>query len=346
MGISEVDQQIIFDDFVTLDGTYQRQVEGAGLGLSICRNIVEAMGGEIGVRSAIGKGSEFWFWLPLKESAPEAVSHARPQHDIWNRKIGPLDVLVVEDNETNRFVTGEMLRSFGCNATIARDGAEGALLARLQTFDLILMDLSMPQMNGWDAAQLIRSEVVSKSQRTPIYALTAHAFPEERESLAKFGMQGIVLKPLRAHLLGKLLEEVKKRSSPGVVAMAASDGHVSDVVTDLDKDVLDDLLQVLGADVLHAKLARFQAEATQSLVEIGTALDGGNIAEATHHAHKLAGAASLFGARKLNAYLIEIEAESAENANLEVMKRKLDASIAAFGKFQSELPKFAETAHV
>ena len=157
------------------------------------------MGGEIGVTSEPGKGSTFRFRLPLKATfADETPLLETKKLKAPETKQRRLKVLVVEDNETNRFVAGEMLRAAHCDVVLAGDGEEGAKLASNKKFDLIFMDLSMPKMNGWDAARLIRSRDGAKSQMTPIYALTAHALPEEQKALRDAGMAGCILKPLRA----------------------------------------------------------------------------------------------------------------------------------------------------
>ncbi len=295
VGIAEEHQASIFEDFVTLDGSYQRSSAGTGLGLPICRSIVEAMAGIIGVKSHPGKGSTFWFRVPLKAAFAAdkkpilktvAIPPALHQHE--------LNVLVVEDNETNRFVAGEMLRGANCNVVLAADGREGAAMAEVRKFDIIFMDLSMPRMNGWDAARLIRSSGNAKSHATPIYALTAHALPEEQKALIDAGMQGCILKPLRARELSEVLSTV--RASLNVAPLVQVE-HAKRFPPPVDMVVINELRDVLGNEVFAEKIGIFVDELKQLPVQLNAQLASNAMPDLGKLAHKFAGSAALFGAK-------------------------------------------------
>ena len=210
IGIAAEDQARVFDDFVTLDTRYAREVEGTGLGLGIARRLVVAMGGEIGVVSQPGSGSEFWFRVPLPTGDAIALDQDEAAADGPEAGSVPstsgLTVLIVEDNEINRAVAVEMLTGIGCETVQASDGAEAQRLAGQRGFDLILMDISMPRIDGISATRQIR-ETSGPNSLTPIIALTAHALPKDIERFHQAGMTGVLIKPLTRKSLVDSVEQ-------------------------------------------------------------------------------------------------------------------------------------------
>jgi signal transduction histidine kinase len=203
-GIPAEDLGRVFEDFVMLDPTYSREVGGSGLGLSICRRLAAAMDGTIGVESTPGAGSRFWVRLPLPRA--EAAPQAQPQAERsasspvpWPARPASyargLRLLVVDDNAVNRTVVARMLEQEGHAAALADSGRAAVALAWAQRFDAILMDISMPEMDGVAAAGLIRAGGASAA--VPIFALTAHAMPEELARFAAAGLETTLLKPVR-----------------------------------------------------------------------------------------------------------------------------------------------------
>ncbi|MDA8232313.1 MAG: MASE1 domain-containing protein [Magnetospirillum sp.] len=179
----------IFDPFVQASpGAHG----GTGLGLSICRHLVQAMGGTIAVRSAPGAGSTFSFALRLGVPAPTGEAAAKPPA----RAHPPsLSILLAEDNALNRQVTSALLARRGYAVTAAADGGEAVELARQGGFDLVLMDMAMPGLDGIDAARAVRA-LPPPAGNVPIIALTANAFPDDVERCLAAGMNGHVAKPL------------------------------------------------------------------------------------------------------------------------------------------------------
>lgn len=206
IGIPTGDLDRIFDAFVTLGSTFDRKVEGTGLGLSIVKGLVDAMGGKITVSSQPGRGTAFRITLPLEPApvAPDTV----PQQAVASPDCPGLSILMVEDNAINRLVAREMLRRQGCEVTEAEDGLAGVAAAQQRRFDLILMDISMPRMNGIDAARRIRAGD-GPNRDCPIVALTAHAMPEDLASFRQAGMDRSLVKPLSRAALNALLQAVR-----------------------------------------------------------------------------------------------------------------------------------------
>lgn len=231
IGIAQSDLERVFEDFVMLDSSFQRTAEGSGLGLSICRRLARAMGGEITLESTVGRGSCFTLRLPL-EFVPQVKLPPPPEaaaRSTWLLDRS-LDVLLVEDNLTNRFAAREMLSRHGCTVTEAQDGLVGLGLSEQHRYDFILMDVSMPRMDGIESTRAIRSGDGASAQ-TPIIGLTAHQLSEMEDTLLGAGMNYCLNKPLRITALQALLErlfpEHANHADPSDPAHPAAGDHES-----------------------------------------------------------------------------------------------------------------------
>jgi PAS domain S-box-containing protein len=205
VGIPETDHKRIFDDFVTLDPSYSRDSGGTGLGLAIVRRLVGAMGGTIKLDSTDGAGSTFMVDLPLEVAAEQdhlaELKNPKPGNILED---GKCQILLVEDNAINRMVARGILELENCTVIEAEDGVEGVQIAMSTAFDIILMDISMPRMDGVDATKAIRGQE-GPNQNTPIVALTAHAMPEEVATFMAAGMNDVLTKPTSRAALSKAL---------------------------------------------------------------------------------------------------------------------------------------------
>ena len=288
IGIPEADQERIFEDFVTLDRSYGRAVGGTGLGLGITRRLVEAMGGQIGIESEPGGGSLFWVRLPF------GSANAAPDEDKESSAVAaapPQRILVIEDNSINRFVLCTLLAESGHLVTEATDGVEGVALAKKERFDVILMDISMPRLDGMEATRLVRQGGASAKAR--IVAVTAHAMPGELYRYRAAGMDDCLVKPITR---GGLSAAIEGRAVI-VPADAGSDAP-------LDRDTLHDLLTHLGAETLVGLLLRFVAEGDATLARIDAGADPDEVRRLVH---RLAGSASTFGAHQVARHLATLE---------------------------------------
>ncbi|MDK9717008.1 MAG: response regulator [Trichlorobacter sp.] len=213
IGIDTTQLDNLFQPFTQADGSIVRRFGGTGLGLSIARNLVELMGGSITVSSQPGKGSSFAFTitfdLPVEVLPPPDRRFAplSQYNDIFcgNR------ILLVEDNEANQFVARQLLSRAGLEVTIAHNGKEGVELAQQETYDLILMDMQMPVMDGIQATLKIRQ--LSEASSIPIIAMTAAASDADRENCLNAGMNDYISKPIVAtELLAKIANHLAKGS--------------------------------------------------------------------------------------------------------------------------------------
>jgi signal transduction histidine kinase len=201
IGVASADIERIFKGFTQLDDSYTRKYQGAGLGLTISRQIVEKMGGSMEVTSRPGAGSTFSFIMPLTviDPLPRQASEQqgivlRTQPEAASQK----RVLLAEDNLVSRRLVEKLLGKKGWNVISAADGLEVLRHCEEADFNLILMDVQMPNMDGLQATMAIRKKEKPAGRRTPIIALTAHAMAEDRERCLLAGMDDYLVKPLRA----------------------------------------------------------------------------------------------------------------------------------------------------
>lgn len=197
----------LFGRFQQADGTITRRFGGTGLGLAISRELAVLMGGDLDCSSVPGRGSRFWVTLPLEPVADsEAIPSAAPA-DVTGQQ-DALRILLADDHPTNRRVVELMLANTGIDLTTAEDGSEALALFRTQSFDLILMDMQMPVMDGLTAVREIRlDEAIRGFPRTPIVMLTANVLPEHVAAGAEAGADGHLAKPLTVQALFAAIED-------------------------------------------------------------------------------------------------------------------------------------------
>jgi signal transduction histidine kinase/ActR/RegA family two-component response regulator len=209
-GVSSHQRQELFRPFAQLDPSISRKHAGAGLGLSICRSIVELMGGEIGYTPRSGGGAAFWFALPLATVEAPATTAAQDEDDLGER--APR-ILVVDDHPMNREVARLFLDAFGCEVTECEDGAAAVEAAGATAFDVILMDVRMPGVDGLAATRMIRA-LQGPAALTPILAVTADVMRDDIQRCRDAGMNGHVPKPInQTRLLGALTAALQGRDA-------------------------------------------------------------------------------------------------------------------------------------
>ncbi|MCX6598703.1 MAG: ATP-binding protein, partial [Acidobacteria bacterium] len=192
----------LFHRFAQVDDEQTRRRGGTGLGLAISKQIIERMGGQIGVESQTGGGSTFWFRVSLPAAAAPAPAPVSRETTVASRFDG-LRVLLAEDNLVNQKVASGLLRQFGCQVEIANNGREAVTMARDNEYGLVLMDCRMPEMDGLEATRQIREF----AQKLRVVALTANAMPEDRQACFEAGMNGFLAKPINREALTEVLRD-------------------------------------------------------------------------------------------------------------------------------------------
>jgi len=256
----------IFTPFEQADSTTTRRFGGTGLGLAITRQLAELMGGEVGVESQVGQGSCFWFTvrLALAQTFPDArdANRALPAYEGQERRdtVEPADdlslpvikpsiqILVAEDVELNREVLGDMLSELCLKADMAANGLIAVEKASSHRYDLILMDMQMPVMDGIDATRSIRE--IPGYETIPIVALTANAFQEDRQRCLDAGMNDFLSKPLEMDQLKGALARALERKQPAWTGPASS--RETDVAATLQDRIRQCLSGVLDVDLTNA----------------------------------------------------------------------------------------------
>ena len=210
---AQIDQ--MFDRFTQADGSVSRKFGGTGLGLAISRRLMDIMGGEIGASSDGATGSTFWFRVPLMRSEAETGAGAEQIDGVLER---PLRVLLAEDNPANRTLIAALVGSMGVSLDMVENGEEAVQAAAATAYDLILMDMQMPVMDGPAATRAIRAS----GDSTPIVALTANVLPEQIAQCRAAGMQGHVAKPIDPRALMAALSDHARPAHEKAAATGAA----------------------------------------------------------------------------------------------------------------------------
>jgi CheY-like chemotaxis protein len=307
-GIAPEDIPRLFRDFGMLDRDSTR-ADGTGLGLAICRRLAAAMGGEVGVESTLGKGSRFWLRVTLPEADSAVSDPDNETNDPLANLVG-LKVLVVEDHDLIRQLTCANLARAGMLPTEAADGIVAVDLAEAEAFDLILMDLKMPRLDGDEAASRIRSGN-GPSARARIICVTAHQSPEIALMLSDLAFDACVRKPLDLSNLATLMQG---GSISSIAAVPCEDFEAENLIQLRDSDG--------GALLAHA-LKGFAAEIETTRIDLAALIKKRDTSGANRLVHKLVGLGDVLGARTLSAELRKFEDLIRED-NTDILKQEFE----------------------
>ncbi len=207
IGIASEKQHAIFEPFAQGDSSTTRRYGGTGLGLTISKRLVELMGGRIWVESELGRGSRFYFTGRMGVSSQGSSTKAIAVNGEGLRRLCSR-ILLAEDNVVNQTVAVRMLQKWGQHITVAANGREALAALAHEQFDLLLLDIQMPEVDGFEVAATVRRQEQETGLHLPIIAMTAHAMPADQERCLNSGMDGYIAKPIRGQDLYRLISEV------------------------------------------------------------------------------------------------------------------------------------------
>jgi PAS domain S-box-containing protein len=302
IGISTTDQQRLFERFTQLGAAHARRASGTGLGLAITKQLTELMGGEIGCDSRPGHGSRFWIMLPLQLAVQHPVAAIAPTTITGPRNVQGARILVAEDNPANLVVVQRYLEKAGCATDCAYNGEEALRWLSSQAYDLVLMDVSMPLLDGFEVTRRVRAEGGPNATK-PIIALTAHVMRGDAERCLAAGMNDYLAKPvdyaaLQA-MLGKWLSD---RESVGQPDMA-----VSQPGQPLSHDRLHYLAHEIGADKLAQVISIYLEDSARRIRRIREACPSRDLAIIAAEAHALKSSSADLGLTQLADLLERLE---------------------------------------
>ncbi|MCK7613714.1 PAS domain S-box protein [Roseibium sediminicola] len=299
IGIPQDKHEALFGDFVTVDSSYTKKQGGTGLGLAICRQIAGLMEGEISVESLPAAGSTFHLFVPLTLADDQAEIDDVTQETSDSTLLEGLVILVAEDNATNQIVVSHALERAGCDVDIANNGREAVHMAQRRDYHCVLMDISMPEMDGLEATAKIKAG--TRNAGTPVIALTAYSLRGDRERFLAAGMTDFLAKPVeKEDLLRCIARNVRRagaHSQPAVEPpLSASLAAAREILATMPDELKQKLLQQFVDDTQKRR------QAVQEAIE---AADVHLLERATHALKSVAGT---FGAVELTSIAATVNA--------------------------------------
>ncbi len=328
IGMSDKDMSKIFTKFSQADSSVTRKFGGTGLGLTICRQLTDLMGGEIGVESELGVGTTFWFEIPLPESAESTValdtaeaplpsrragdrlgSHADDRHHNAG-SAGNKRILLVEDNHINQLLASTILQKAGYLVDIASDGKAATMSLEVADYDAVLMDIQMPIMDGVEATHEMRTNASTQIKRNvPIIAMTANAMAGDREQYLEAGMNDYISKPIHAARLLSILDRWTNTTSSRLAMSVVNDDSAPEPAadnigaegtsSDMDFAELERLTNRIGTAKVLSLIDSFIDDSREQMVRLATICAHPEPDAVERIAHEIAGTSANFGAKKL-----------------------------------------------
>jgi len=306
VGIPKESLPRIFTRYEQSDAGSNRSAGGSGLGLAITKQLVELMGGELGVSSTINEGTSFWAELDLTHG-PETTLRVADSEGTGEHCIREgARVLIAEDDPTSRMVTEALLKKLSCEVDVAIDGREALHKVRTNDYDIVFMDCHMPLIDGFQATQRIRQS--PKTEDLPVVALTASVAEDDKNRCLAAGMNDTIGKPVRISMLARALERWVPvggdRPSKSISTLPPPPA--------LDLDMVRQLVSLDGEDddFIEDVLIGYVEQLQECVKQIGKELDGGDMEAVRLIAHSIKGASKQIGASRVGELLGGIERES------------------------------------
>ncbi len=316
IGFDDADKAKLFDAFYQADVQQSRREVGTGLGLTISKRLVGALGGRIDLASALLQGSRFWFtarFEPGDAGAIIAVDTALPG---LSPALGRLAVLLVEDNVTNAIVVETFLEKMGHGVTLVGSGEEAVDRVAEEDFDVVLMDISLPGIDGVEATRRIRNLDEEMKRAIPIIAMSAHVFQNEISHVLDVGMDAFVGKPVAPERLAEALVQVVLRGRTGLIVLSQDEAATPDQPVILDTSILRDDFLILGPEKTGRMVDAFVDSSDRKVGQMAHAVVTNDWSTIAYIAHNLRGSAASLGLLSLEARTKQLEI-AAKSENVE-----------------------------
>ncbi|KPM47308.1 PAS domain-containing hybrid sensor histidine kinase/response regulator [Jiulongibacter sediminis] len=330
IGMDPAFKDRIFQKFKQEDDSVTRKFGGTGLGMSICKELVELMGGEIGVESEKGKGTMVYFRIPMTKGS-ESDLPRKEKKDFDSSLLDNKTILVTDDNEMNRLVASTILKNYNVNVLEANDGLECIEMIRTHQPDLVLMDVQMPNMDGLEATRLIRSEI---SKTLPVIALTALALKGEEVKFREAGMNDYVLKPFQEESLLEVICDLIESPSKEITEESHGRSIASDQLFSLEN------LQSIGDEAFVKRMAdMFVNLSQQNMKEMKEAYRVGDFVRLGKLAHKIKPSLDNMAIHSLTNIIRDVEKNAVNYGKSEQLEGLLEEIEGVLNKVIEELKK-------
>ncbi len=340
IGISQENIKKLFSSFSQIEDSSTKTFGGTGLGLSISKEMCKLMGGDIGVYSALGLGSSFWFTFEAEETHEDVIDDEELlKNDVvinnFFNDMVPV-VLLVDDNMVNRQVAGEILKKSGCDVDVAVNGQDAINKAKRRNYDVIFMDIQMPDMDGVTATRKIKE--LGIKNLAPIVAMTAYSMKEDKERFIKSGLDDYISKPIKANeLLNKIRMILNIHKSDQAIEIAPMEREISII----NQDVVDQLKKYGGEEMVLSVFTDFEYESNEQILSCILSLNDGNYENILINLHTLKGNAGTLGIEQVSNLTIDIEAKLKEKKKIyDGLEGELNELKRKFEEFKDYYPTF------
>ncbi len=337
IGISQENLDQLFRSFNQVDNSTSKAFSGTGLGLAISKELCKLLGGEIGVYSTPGLGSTFWFTIDAPPASGKEMDDYVDQEEeiviknfFKNKK--PY-ILLVDDNLVNRQVASEILKKSGCEVDMAVNGFESIARAKENNYDLILMDIQMPEMDGLEATREIKK--LGLPSIPPIVAMTAYSMKEDKQKFISEGMDDYIAKPLRAN---ELILKVQSWVNFEPLTLQKKEPAYQNKQKIVNEEVIDQLMKYGGGDMIIKVFDDFEIETIELLNISASSFKTKNYENIRSQLHTLKGNAGTLGIEKVAKYAENIEA-NLKKSNFETLEQDLKFLKLTFAEFQNNYKK-------
>ncbi|OYU55467.1 MAG: hypothetical protein CFE25_11100 [Chitinophagaceae bacterium BSSC1] len=335
IGIDGSKLETIFEPFVQASTDTTRKFGGTGLGLSICKNLIEMQGGSISVESKYGEGTVFHFKLPYKIGATDMLAQEDQAPEDYSL-IGEKRILIAEDVELNQFIARQILESWGMEVAVAANGKIAVEMVQKQHFDLILMDIQMPEMDGIEATEIIRKLDDPKLAKIPIIALTANALKGDNHLYFQAGMNDYITKPYTEEKLYSVLSKFLPANPLATLPKVEVNKPASRILVEEDHELLtsqtgDGLLYDLtmvrqigkgNPDFIGKMVALFLDQLPNDIVKLKEYADKDEWEALSKLAHRMKPSIEGMGIHSLKTIIRELETRSRNNESIRDVEMK------------------------